>query len=119
MKLRILAFVALVTLPAIGSADNHFAHHMSVQLLRTDCELPDRSSQIRCEAFLVGVVDTVNALSAWWKLDNNYFCAPEGTTDVDLRKTLVEYLASSSSVDPAEPAASLVVRAFGEAFPCK
>ncbi len=119
MNLRILAFIVVMAAPCVGSAKSEFSHHMSAQLLRTDCELPDRSSQIRCEAFLVGVVDTVSALSSWWKLDNNYYCLPQSATDVSLRKAFVDYLASNSNVDPAEPAASLVIRAFAEVYSCE
>ena len=119
MKLRILAVVVIVAMSVISSANAKYPHQMSVQLLRADCELPDRPSQIRCEAFLVGVVDTVNAFSFWGALDKNYFCTPEGITDVRLRKAFVGYVAAKGGVDLLEPAASLVIRAFGETFPCK
>ncbi len=102
-----------------GTVNAEYPHHMSVLLLRADCELPDRPSQIRCEAFLVGVVDTVNAFTFWGELDQNYFCAPEGVTDVRLRKVFVGYVAAKGGLDLLEPAASLVVRAFNEAFPCE
>jgi hypothetical protein len=117
MKLRILAFVAFAAMS--GPTNAEYPHHMTVQLLRADCELPDRPSQIRCEAFLVGVVDTVNAFTFWGELDKNYFCIPEGVNDIRLRKVFVGPPPAKGGVDHYEPAASLVIRAFGEAFPCK
>ena len=119
MKLKILAFVAVMAMPVSGPSNAEYPHHMSVQLLRADCELPDRPSQIRCEAFLVGVVDTVNAFIFWGELDQKYFCTPEGITDVRLRKVFVGYIAAKGGLNLLEPAASLVVRVFAEKFPCK
>jgi hypothetical protein len=117
MKLRILAFVAFAAMS--GPTNAEYPHHMTVQLLRADCELPDRPSQIRCEAFLVGVVDTVNAFTFWGELDKNYFCPPEGINDVRLRKVFVGYVATKGGLDLLEPAASVAIHAFTEAFPCK
>ncbi len=119
MKRFLLACDAIAAMSVISPANAKYPHHMSVLLLRADCELPDRPSQIRCEAFLVGVVDTVNAFSFWCVLDKKYFCPPEGVIDVRLRKVFVGYVAAKGGVDHYEPAASLVIRAFVEAFPCE
>jgi hypothetical protein len=118
MKMKKL-LIAVTLLVLSGTVNAEYPHHMSVQLLRADCELPDRPSQIRCEAFLMGVVDTVNAFIFWGELDKNYFCIPEGVNDIRLRKVFVGYVAAKDGVDHYEPAASLVIRAFGEAFPCE
>ena len=117
MKLKILVFITIVAMS--GTTNAEYPHYMSVQLLRADCELPDRPSQIRCEAFLVGVVDTVNAFTFWGEVDKNYFCIPEGITDVGLRKVFVGYAAAKGGLELLEPAASLVIRAFKEVYPCK
>ena len=102
-----------------GTVNAEYPHHVSVQLLKADCELPDRPSQIRCETFLMGVVDTVNTFIFWGDLDQNYFCPPEGISDVRLRKVFVGYIAAKGGLDLLEPAASHVIRAFAEAFPCE
>jgi hypothetical protein len=117
MKLKILAFITIVAMS--GTTYAEFPHYMSVQLLKADCELPDRPSQIRCEAFLVGVVDTVNTFTFWGELDKNYFCTPEGITDIHLRKVFVDYIAAKDGLNLLEPAASLVIQTFKEAFPCE
>ena len=117
MKLKMLAFITIVAMS--GTTNAEYRHYISVQLLRADCELPDRPSQIRCEAFLVGVVDTVNALTYWEEVEKNYFCIPEEITDVDLRKVFVGYIAAKGGLDLLEPAASVVIRAFKEVFTCK
>ena len=102
-------FVALLAMS--GTTNAAYPHYMSVGVLRADCELLDRQSQVRCEAFLMGVVDTVNAFSFIGKLDQNYFCPPERITDVRLRKIFVGYVAAES-VDILDPAASVALRAF-------
>jgi len=117
MKLKILAFIAIVAMS--GTTNAEYQHYVSAQLLRADCELPDRPSQIRCEAFLVGVVDTVNAFTYWGEVDKNYFCIPEEITDVSLRKVFVGYATAKGGLDLLQPAVSLVIRAFKEVFPCK
>ncbi len=117
MKLKILAFITIVAMS--GTTNAEYPHYMNVQLLKADCELPDRPSQIRCEAFLMGVVDTVNAFTFWGEVHKNYFCTSEGITEVRLRKVFVGYVAAKDGLDLFEPAASFAIRAFKEAFPCK
>jgi Rap1a immunity proteins len=119
MKLKILVLIAAMAICGIASANANYPQHMSIQLFQTDCELPDRPSQIRCETFLRGVVDTVNALSDLGELEKSYFCIPEGFTEVRLRKIFVDYMATQSDVDLSASAASHVILAFGAAFPCE
>jgi len=119
MKLIVLAFIAVMAVSGIASANTNNTQHMSLQLVRSDCELPDRPSQIRCETFLLGVADTVTALSVSGDLEKSYLCIPEGVTEVQLRKVFVDYIAAQDSVDLSASAASHVIRAFGETFPCK
>ena len=119
MKLRLLAFIAVMAVSGIASANATYPNSMSTLLLKSDCELPDRPSQIRCETFLVGVVDTINALSASGELGNDYLCIPEGITEVQLRKVFVDFIAASDGVDLLASAASNVISSFGETFPCK
>ena len=119
MKLKILAFITIVTMSVIGSANAKYPHHMGILLLRSDCELPDRPSQIRCEAFLMGVVDTINDLSSLGELEKSYSCIPEGVTEVRLRKVFVGYIAAEGGVNLLASAASHVIRTFGDAFPCE
>jgi hypothetical protein len=119
MKLKILVLITVMAMSGIASANARYPHPMSIQLVRSDCELPDRPSQIRCETFLVGVVDTINALSVSGELEKNYFCIPYGATEVRLRKVFVDYIATQGGVDLSASAASHVIRAISEAFPCK
>jgi hypothetical protein len=119
MKLIILVLITVMAMSGIASANARYPHPMSIQLFRSDCELPDRPSQIRCETFLVGVVDTINALSVSGELEKSYFCIHDGITEVGLRKVFVSYLATQGSVDLLSSAASHVIRAIREAFPCK
>jgi len=90
---------------------------MNTGILRADCELLDRPSQVRCEAFLMGVVDTVNAITFSGRLDGKFFCTPEGTTEIRLRQVFVEYVAAQH-VDISDPAVDVAFAAFGQAFPC-
>ena len=63
MKFRAALFISLLAVSSAAGAD--YPHNMNVGVLRADCELLDRPSQVRCEAFLMGVADTVNALTFW------------------------------------------------------
>ena len=119
MKLKILVLIAVMAMSSIASANARYPHPTSLQLFRSDCELPDRPSQIRCETFLVGVVDTINALSVLGALEKSYFCIPEGVTEVGLRKVFVGYIAAKGGEDLLSSAASHIIRAFSEAFPCE
>jgi hypothetical protein len=116
MKFRATLFLGLLAVSSAAIAD--YPHHMKVGVLRADCELLDRPSQVRCEAFLMGVADTVNALTFLEKLDHSYFCLPEGVAEIQLRKAFVEYVAAEN-VKITEPAVDVALGAFGRAFPCK
>jgi hypothetical protein len=119
MKLKILVFITIMAMSGIAPANDRYPHQISLQLFRSDCELPDRPSQIRCETFLLGVVDTINALSVLGELEKNYFCIPDEVSEAGLRKVFVDYITTQSGVDPLASAASYVIRAIDEAFPCK
>ena len=116
MKFRATLFIGLLAVSSAAVAD--YPHNMNAGVLRADCELLDRPSQVRCEAFLMGVADTVNALIFLKKLDKNYFCIPEGVNEIQLRKAFVAYVAAEN-VKITDPAAEVALAAFGRAFPCK
>jgi hypothetical protein len=116
MKFRATLFIGLLAVSSAAVAD--YPHNMGAGVLRADCELLDRPSQVRCEAFLMGVADTVNALTFLEKRDQKYFCLPEGANEIWLRKAFVEYVAAEY-VKVSDPAAEVALGAFGRAFPCK
>ena len=100
------------------AADADYPHNMNAGLLRADCELLDRPSQVRCEAFLMGVVDAVNALTFAGKLNEKQFCTPDRTTEIQLRQAFVEFV-RAEHVANSDPAADVAFDAFARAFPCK
>ena len=116
MKFRATLFIGLLAVSSAAGAD--YPHNMNAGVLRADCELLDRPSQVRCEAFLMGVADTVNALTFLEKLDHNYFCLPYGVAEIQLRQAFVEYVAAEN-VKITDPAVDVALGAFGRAFPCK
>lgn len=116
MKVRTPLLIALLAIS--GAVDAGYPHNMNAGVLRADCELLDRPSQVRCEAYLMGVVDTVNTLAFSGKLGNGLFCTPEGTTEVRLRQSFVEYV-TAEHVAITDPAADVAIAAFTRAFPCK
>jgi hypothetical protein len=116
MKVRTTLLFASLTLS--GAVDAGYPHTMNAGVLRADCELLDRPSQVRCEAYLMGIVDMVNALSFSGKLVTTVFCTPEGITEIRLRKSFVEYVAAEH-VAITDPAADVAIAAFTRAFPCK
>ena len=101
-----------------STVDANYPHNMNAGVLRADCELLDRPSQVRCEAFLMGVADTVNALFFAGKLGRKYFCATESVNEIRLRQAFVEYVASEN-VKIEDPAVDVALAAFARSFPCK
>jgi hypothetical protein len=116
MKIRSMLFITLLAIS--GSAVADYPHILNIGVLRADCELLDRPSQVRCEAFLMGVFDTVKALTSAGKLNEKYFCAPQGITEIRLRQVFVEDGAAGYT-DTSVPAVDVVLGAFSRAFPCK
>jgi len=116
MNFKATLFVGLLALSSGAGAD--YPHNMNAGLLVADCELLDRPSQVRCEAFLMGVADTVNALAFYKKLKQNYFCIPEGVNEIELRRAFVAYVAAES-VKMSDPAAEVALGAFEREYPCK
>ena len=116
MKFRATLFIGLLAVSSAAVAD--YPHNMNAGVLRADCELLDRPSQVRCEAYLMGVVDTINALTFLEKLDQNFSCIPEGVNEIQLRKAFVAYVAAEN-VKVSDPAVDVALGAFGRAFPCK
>ena len=116
MKIRSTLLTILLAMS--GAADASYPHNMNAGVLRADCELLDRPSQVRCEAFLMGVADTVNAITFSGRLDGRYFCTPQGINEIRLRQVFVEYVVAQH-VDISDPAADVALAAFGQAFPCK
>lgn len=115
MKIKTTLFITLLLISNAASAD--YPHNMGAGVLRADCELLDRPSQVRCEAFLMGVADTVNALTFSGKLHKKYLCIPEGVNEIRLRQVFVEFVAAEN-VRITDPAADVALGAFGQAFSC-
>jgi len=116
MKAGITLFVTLLLMS--GVIDANYQHTMNAGVLRADCELLDRPSQVRCEAYLMGVVDTVSSLGFSGKLEHKLFCLPEEITEIRLRQAFVEYVAAENIAISA-PAVDVAIGAFKRAFPCK
>jgi len=116
MNFKAALLIGLLALSNAAAAD--YPHNMNAGLVIADCELLDRPSQVRCEAFLMGVADTVNALTFFKKLKQNFFCIPEGVNEIELRRAFVAYVAAES-VKITDPAAEVALDAFGRAYPCK
>jgi len=116
MKFRAMLFIGLLAISSVAAAN--YPHILNAGVLRADCELLDRPSQVRCEAFLTGVVDTVNALTFSEKLDKKFYCLPERITEIRLRQAFVEYI-SAGYVEISDPAVDVALAAFGYSFPCK
>ena len=116
MKFRSALLFSLLMITGAAHAD--YPHLLNTGVLRADCELLDRSSQVRCEAFLMGVADAVNAIKFSGKSGEKYFCAPERTNEIHLRQAFVVYV-SNRLPDNSTPAADVALAAFAEAFPCE
>lgn len=69
-----------------------------------------------CFTYIAAVYDTVRAYEQWLRLRE--FCLPETVPQSDLRRTFVEYLVAHPA-DRAGQAASVVVAALKQRYPCE
>lgn len=83
--------------------------------LAEQCGDPSPAKAAYCFAYIASVHDTVRAYEQWLNLRE--FCAPADTSQSDLRRAFVAHVAARPA-DGAGQAASVVVVAFKQRYPC-
>lgn len=100
--------------PAPASAAADIGYLTGTALVQR-CKQSDASSTSYCFAYIAAVTDTVRAYEIW--LGSREFCLPANTAQADIRRGFLTYV----SVYPdraAGQAASVVVNALKETYPC-
>jgi hypothetical protein len=106
MKLKILAFVAVMVVSVIGPA-KAAAFYDGNEILFS-CE----KGNLKCIYYLAGVQD------AWNDLDSKKYCMPDGVKLAELKKALIKY-ANENPEKLHLAASSIAINAFEEGFPCE
>ncbi len=115
MKLVILAFVTIVGMSVIGPANATF---LSGHELLSDCTSGVIFKEIRCEAYVMGIEDTIERLEAWELLSKRKYCLPDTVPIKQLTGIFIEH-ANKYPENLKYSASSMVLNAFIEAFPCE
>ena len=115
MRLSILVFACLLTVTGNSFAK---ANYYTAGGVLSDCESKKASEQAYCMTYLAGISDAHNALVFWKNLPTPKFCAPEKTTQNELRRVFIAY--ARENTDKLHlAAASLVMNSFYKAYPCE
>jgi len=106
VKLKILAFVAVMVASVIGSAKAAAIYDGNEILF--SCE----KGNLKCIYYLAGVHD------AWNDLDSKKYCMPDGVKLAELKKVFIKY-AKENPEKLNFAASSVTINAFKKAFPCE
>ena len=109
---RITAF--LVAMTACGLAQAGFD---SGNRLFEDCAAENYFNRGYCGGYIVGIVDTIEALQARGKLPATALCVPDGVTKGQLADVVRKYLEENPQRRHAD-AGRLVPEALNAAFGC-
>lgn len=89
--------------------------YLTASMLADRCKRADPSSSSYCFAYIAAVTDTVRAYEIW--LDTREFCLPPNTSQAEIRRTFMTYINAYPN-RAAGQAASVVVNALKETYPC-
>ena len=115
MKLRILAFVAVVAMSIINPAN---ARYFSAKKLLPECETESSINRAICNGYLAGANDAHGMHTGLDEGAKKSICIPAGASIERLRKVFVKFV-NDNPKHSHQDAASVVITAFYEAFPCE
>ena len=132
MKLKILAFIAIVAISGIGAAQStkgarlytgeimlaHCAGKQPPNVPASDIsESQAAAYKGICIGYLSGISDAHGTYAAWGI--PKYFCAPKGTINPEvLMEVFIEYVNEKPERLPMA-AGSIAMNAFAKAYPCE
>lgn len=115
----------LLLLPATGSATAATVYFKVGDDVKTSCEgtaageaKASTAEYLLCLGYLQGVVDT-DVTFAEWSQYPRQICIPQGITSSTLRQVFLDWLNAKPPEYLSFGAASLVLTAFSESWPCK
>jgi hypothetical protein len=88
---------------------------LSADALRDRCQSNAAGLVSYCFAYITGVHDTVQAYETWLRVRE--FCPPYTSSQSDMRRAFLSYLANNPGAASGE-AASVIVLAFKDQFAC-
>ena len=115
MKIRIMLLV--VMLGIVGRVDAGVRTFYTAGKILSYCESADVRKQDACTDYLAGISDATGQWVAWGDMSKRV-CKPSGVNTRQLRKIYIKY-ANEHPENLHFAAASVVITAFTEAFPCK
>ena len=114
MKLKILAFIAVVTMSGIGPARAGF---ITAEELLPLCESQLKWEKLVCINSMGGMAEAIDGLSELGALKSGFICIPNGTAIEQLQEIFVKY--AYENIDKLKLGAGVMaMRAFSESFPC-
>jgi len=114
MKLKVLAFVAVMAMSVSGPADA--GYYMSAYKLLGLCESDSVANQNVCVGYVLGIVDAAQALDSEANLRR--YCLPENVSSSRLERTAVKYM-NDNSQQLDKSASYYVLVSLRKAFPCE
>lgn len=118
MKIKILAFIAVVAMSVSGPASAKAMYMTDGELLPLCLDLDRPMNTMFCQMYLVGVADSHDGMNSWGRVSEPKFCKPGHIVAPQLMDVYVLY-SSSTKGDPAAAAVSVVLNAFSIAWPCE
>jgi hypothetical protein len=115
MKRYLLALITIVAMSVSGPANATF---LSGHELLSDCTSGVIFKEIRCEAYVMGIEDTIERLEAWEQLSKRKYCLPDTVPIKQLTGIFIEH-ANKYPENLKYSASSMVMNAFYAAFPCE
>ena len=110
--------ILLATFPLSALAGDQAEQFRQTRYLYELCTSEDNVAAMGCANYIAGVADTVSTLNAW-DLSSARICAGGENITVEVLKSVFIDFIKKNPEDIDDGAASVVVRAFADAFPCQ
>ena len=115
MKLRVLAFVAVMAMSVINHAN---AGYFTGRHILDLCESESFGNRESCIMYLSGLIDLQDSLYKWKDLTKKYYCIPVGEDISQIQKVFIKH--ANKNPDKLDwTATSVAIHAFAEAYPCE
>jgi len=116
IRITILASLLLVNIAQVQAAASGYSYEDGSGLLQA-CNGDSNFDLGVCHSYLIGIHDAHGSLAYSGLLPTKRFCTPEGAEVGVLKEAFMTY-ASTHPENLQRTASSLVIDAFGIAFPC-
>ena len=115
---KVVFAILMATLPLSASAGDESAQFRKTRFLYELCTNEDDVAAMGCASYIAGVADAVGTLNAW-ELSSARICNGGEIITVEVLKLVFIDFIKKNPEDIDDGAASVVVRAFADAYPCQ